>query len=484
VEAGRGMTEGALIVGIGTDYARTSGLFTADDTNSQFHQRLWLTWSPFEFLALSVSEATSANTNSAFDPGTVQTSGDPTFGFKVARGFSQEIGAALGVTAFVPTSAGGHGLNASALVLRGYAAVSVEAAPWLDLSLNGGYVLDRTSKVFKRDLLPVQRFAAGINSVDQVTSGFAAETQWPVGEGMLFGSFVEVSAAFGFGTTFKRNPILASGGFKLHPFGADAISLTVGGDYAIQGLPNPNGGKLAGVSPWTVFGLLSTNLVGRPGSEAVADAGPKTCTEDSVCREGQSCVDGICAVVREVVKTEKVVEETPTFQLQGTVVDATKKEPIGTAIVTIGGFESSPLAVDYKTGAYASWPLPAGDGLLKVTVVAQGYRPAEQTMPRGAAGEKKVLDIVLQSTGEAAVGKIRGILKDAKSGKPVRAQILIPALGQKIRADNEGGFEADVKEGRYQVLISARGYVTQKKEIEIRAGDVVILNVDLLGRRR
>ena len=81
------------------------------------------------------------------------------------------------------------------------------------------------------------------------------------------------------------------------------------------------------------------------------------------------------------------------------------------------------------------------------------------------------------------MGEIRGSLKDSRSGKPVaQGQIFIPLLNKKIRPDKQGKFSAKVRAGRYQILISAKKYVTQKKEIEIRAGDVVILNLDMSRR--
>ena len=78
---------------------------------------------------------------------------------------------------------------------------------------------------------------------------------------------------------------------------------------------------------------------------------------------------------------------------------------------------------------------------------------------------------------------MKGSIKDGRSGKPIKGDIFIPALSKRIQADKDGTFDAELKAGRYQVLISAPKYVTQKKEIEIRAGEVVILNLDMVGRR-
>jgi uncharacterized membrane protein len=103
-------------------------------------------------------------------------------------------------------------------------------------------------------------------------------------------------------------------------------------------------------------------------------------------------------------------------------------------------------------------------------------------MPKGAEGETKVVTFKLTSLGKDAVGELKGSLKDARSGVPVKGEVFIPLIQKKFQADGEGKFSASMKAGRYQVLISAKGYTTQKKEIEIRPGDVVILNVDLSKR--
>ncbi|MEK7703891.1 MAG: carboxypeptidase regulatory-like domain-containing protein, partial [Myxococcota bacterium] len=452
------------------------------DQNTQIQQRLWFTWKPLDLVSLVFSQAITSNSNSAFEPRTVQSSGDPTFSLKVAHLITSRLGLGVGARLLVPTSPGGQGLKPDAFVLRSYGAATLQATRWLGLSLNAGYTLDRSAKIFKRDLLAVQRFAAGINSVDQITGGFAAETEVSVGDRALVGPFVEVSAAIGSGASSKESPILATAGVKLHPFGPDRLAITVGGDWAVQGTPTAQSTRMAGVSPWTVFGSFSANLAATGSSSGPAIA---SCTSDASCQEGQKCVDGMCAIVREVVKTvtEKVVEAAPTFRMQGTVLDAQSKEPVHNATIKIGGYDASALAADFDKGSWISWMLPAGDGLVQVSASAPGYRPAEQTVPRGAANEVKSVDFALQSSSEEAKGQIRGSIKDSRTGRAVKAQILIPSLGQKVKLEEDGTFNAEVKAGRYQVLISARGYVTQKKEIEIRAGDVVILNVDLLGRR-
>jgi translation initiation factor IF-1 len=62
--------------------------------------------------------------------------------------------------------------------------------------------------------------------------------------------------------------------------------------------------------------------------------------------------------------------------------------------------------------------------------------------------------------------------------------IFVPVLAQKVAAEADGTFQATLKAGHYQVLISAKKYLTQKKEIRIRNGDVVIMNIDLRPKKK
>jgi len=245
---------------------------------------------------------------------------------------------------------------------------------------------------------------------------------------------------------------------------------------------------MAGIAPWEVFAMVAAHLGPDPVA-APQMVGPKTCTQDPECSAfGQVCVDGVCGKIREVVTVKEVVKEVerpiPTFTVEGGVFDQASGDPVGSATVQFSGTDGSPLSVDYKTGNFKSWPIPVGEGLLKVTVQAPNYRPYEETLPKGKAGETKTLALKIQSAGEAARGEIKGSLKNANTGAPLKVgQIFIPILKQTIRVDAEGKFSAQVKAGRYQVLISAPKHITQKKEVEIRAGDVVIFNVDMTPKR-
>jgi HSP20 family molecular chaperone IbpA len=54
--------------------------------------------------------------------------------------------------------------------------------------------------------------------------------------------------------------------------------------------------------------------------------------------------------------------------------------------------------------------------------------------------------------------------------------------GSELRAEG-GRFEIDVAPGRYRVTISAPGFETQNRKVEVEENGVTLLNVDLRSER-
>lgn len=477
---------GSVVLTLTGKYSTTSDLFVQGDTNERHAQRLGLVWAPIEMLAISVSQSTVSNKHSMSTPNTVQSLGDPTLGLKLSSLLGAALGVGLSAEVLLPTSAGGTGLATDAYVVSISGLTSYLAAPWLVLTANAGYRLDNSRKIFNpnRELTAPQRFTAHIAEVDQIVAGLGAGAYFSSAERFAWGLFTEVTAGMGMGTSFSENPLLASLGARVLPLGRQNLELVFGADVRLSGAPSRENDALPGLPPWEAFARLSTPLGGSTEEVVLASAPasrPSGCIADAECAAGQSCMDGVCSVLKEVVKevVKEIEKVAPTFVVEGGVVDQTSGEPIGNAVVSFSGFNDSLLAVGYKSGKFRSWPIPASEGLMKIVVSAPGYRSAEQTISKGGGEPLKTALFKLQSLGEDATGEVKGSLKDSRRGTVLRGEIFIPALGKKIRTEADGSFAAALKAGRYQVLISAKKYVTQKKEIEIRAGDVVILNVDM-----
>ena len=134
---------------------------------------------------------------------------------------------------------------------------------------------------------------------------------------------------------------------------------------------------------------------------------------------------------------------------------------------------------DPNTGAFTTWPIPATEGILKIQAKSVGYETLTKVVPRTSAQEVVEMDLSLTRAGEAAVGHVRGSLKDARTGQPIGGRVFIPAQDRLIKVGESGEFSLGLTPGRYQVMISSRGYRSQKKDVTIQAGDVVILNLDM-----
>ncbi|OGQ90244.1 MAG: hypothetical protein A2289_20085 [Deltaproteobacteria bacterium RIFOXYA12_FULL_58_15] len=476
VEAATAHPTGDIILVVGAQYSYNTGLFTADDTNENHAQHLTVVWAPIDHLELRLRQSTVSNRNDAFLPSTTQNLGDPTVGLKFSYPLMAELGIGADLAFMLPTSAKGTGLNAGAFVLEANAIVSYVPMPWLGVHLNAGYRLDNTKEIFKRDLLPVQRFTAGISQDNLILAGLGVDTSFLVGKEMTAGGFAEFHA--GLAPEFDESPIRATVGGKWLPFGENAVDVVVGADFAVAGTPTKNA-TMAGIPAWEAFGQIAAHL-NPPETLVAAVSGPAGCTTQAQCEQNQQCVDGYCHWVQKVIEEKEVIKEVPipSFSIKGGVFNKASGDPLNYATLTFSGVPGSALAVDYKTATFESWPLPSGEGLVKVVASAPECTPSEQMVNKGKAGDVK--EIVFKLQCGVAIGEIKGSLKDARTGKPVKnGQIFIPALKQKIKTDDDGKFSAEVKAGKHQILISGKKYGTQRKEIEIRAGDVVILNIDM-----
>ncbi|MEO1170624.1 MAG: hypothetical protein AAFX94_01030 [Myxococcota bacterium] len=476
---------GDWVLNLAATYSVADDLFGDGGENERTRQFFNVTWAPIESLELSIRQSTVSNRNDAADIETTQSLGDPAFAAKYSTLITPEFGLGGLVSFLVPTSAGGTGLNPEAFVLDANLLASYFLSPYLQATLNVGYRLDNSRDIFKRDdelLSPSQRFTANVSELDMITYGIGAEAQFRVGSNFYIDPYLELTGGLPLSAGDSTEaPLLASLGAKLLPFGKTTAEFNLGGDFRLAGAPDPALNELPGLPPWELFLRFAFHLnppeAARP-VEVVSQSG--SCELNSDCPSGTTCgPENVC--VQEVEKTVVVEKAPDTFSLSGGVFDKKSGEPVGQAVIKIPG---EPMyAVDYKTGAFGPVELMTGDGLVQVVVEAPGYRLATQQVQKGKKDETLALKFELESLGKEAVGEIRGSLKDARSGRPLRGQIFIPVLNRKIRVDKSGRFAARVKANRYQVLITSKGYVTQKKDIEIRAGDVVILNVDLAKGR-
>ena len=97
-------------------------------------------------------------------------------------------------------------------------------------------------------------------------------------------------------------------------------------------------------------------------------------------------------------------------------------------------------------------------------------------MADGAAAE---LTLTLQR--RLPSGQIRGLIRSFR-GVALSAEIKIEP-GDKTLHTQDGRFEADVAPGAYDVTITAPGYETQRRHVEVEQNGVTLLNADLRSAR-
>jgi hypothetical protein len=172
-----------------------------------------------------------------------------------------------------------------------------------------------------------------------------------------------------------------------------------------------------------------------------------------------------------------------TARVQGRLLDASGAPVARARVVLRTDGEERATDTDAR-GEYTFERVPFGRA--EIVIEHEGYEP--QTRDLAVSDElAAVPDTVLDATPAAAIGQLRG-LSLSWSGKPVQAQLRVRAIdadgqvepeGRELSADENGRFTIDLPPGRYEVQVSARGHRPQVRKVDVQAGGVVILNLDL-----
>lgn len=140
-------------------------------------------------------------------------------------------------------------------------------------------------------------------------------------------------------------------------------------------------------------------------------------------------------------------------------------EPVANATVSIGD-KSVQTGPD---GSYTLTEVPLGKQ--SVSVKAPGFEDRTMEAEVGAPA-----DIVVKHA--IKPGQLRGLIR-AFSGKPLAATIRVEPLGTETKTDQDGVFQIDVPPGTYEVVVTATGYATQRRKMQVDENGVTILNADL-----
>jgi hypothetical protein len=495
VTAAHPITPGALVLSVALDYFSLHGLSVSGDSDSQTGQRTNILYAPMEGLEVGAHIVSAVNKygRAGAAPTTLQMQGNPSLLLKYSLAPLPDLGVGAAATLLVPTSQYGVGLQGSAYRASLAGLLTYVPSAGLEVTLNVGYTADHTGNLVSDwDAVALERLAYDVNArfrpaVSWLTYGIGGAYDVRLGESVGLAPYLEVTGQVAGQQPLRDAPLRVTFGVRGYPSRSRSVEIGMGGDVRLAGVPKESS-PYANLPPWAAFGQITVHL-GEGAEAAPVGVTRSGCQADADCAAGQSCADGTCVLVKEIVQEKEVVREVTrepdTFILSGGVLDVATDEPVPEATVVIRGFDAAVLSTDLKTGAYTSWPLPVGTGLVRITARAPGYVEGEQTVPRGAAGETKVVSFKLKSDDGPAIGTLEGNIKDGLTGEPVAGvRIFVPALRQKIVTAPDGTFRAALKAGRYQVLINAKRYVTQKKEVRVLNGDVVILNIDLRPKKK
>jgi hypothetical protein len=117
-------------------------------------------------------------------------------------------------------------------------------------------------------------------------------------------------------------------------------------------------------------------------------------------------------------------------------------------------------------------------GPVAMSLELSGYQKGEEAASV-VAGKTSEVSVVLTPEKKRVPATITGLVRSTKGGAPISADLEVPQMKLKTRADAKGAFSFRLEGGTYTVKISAPGYVTQSKDVTVKDGDQAIFNVDL-----
>jgi hypothetical protein len=130
------------------------------------------------------------------------------------------------------------------------------------------------------------------------------------------------------------------------------------------------------------------------------------------------------------------------------------------------------------TGRYREEHVPPGPA--ELSIEAPGYEPIKRDIgvERGVA-----VNLPVKLVAVPPPSQVRGVVRTF-AGEPLSARIRVEPGGLEVSTDATGAFQIDVPPGKYEVTIEASGYQVQRRSVEVLDQGVVILNADLVKKKR
>lgn len=480
---------GTFAVGVHGTYFKYHDYLYKGDEASAMWGAMTLRVTPFPFLEVYGSLASSATYNSKGNPKLFQAFGDLNVGVKGFYTFLDfiTVGADVGVFFFNPVGDVGATFDGTSVALDALATFDFGALREFlpgRLHLGVGYIFDNSANLIKgietagggcgtdqdRDglveykgcLSPDERTALGIDRNDQVRLRAGLDVLLPYVSPIVEykleipvnrqdficpkdtpGSLDQCMAERGVGG-FRQ--VLTVGVRVLPPM--ENLALDLGFDLGLSGY-GPSVHELAAEAPWRL--VFGASYAFDPFPEKQAPPPAPAAFEPPPASEPPATIAGFVHDAQD-----------PTLALRG-------------AIVTYSGHNELNPQVTSLDGRFASYPLPVGQAT--VFVKADDYEEATFTIDLPITGQVS-LDCPLKALpkrGDLTV-KVRGDQGVPLSG--ANLSITGPE-NQSPSTDASGVYDGQLLEGNYRVRIEKEGYLQKVSEITLAKDKKLTIEVQL-----
>ena len=416
-----------------------------NDTNTLFVGNLVAQYTPIKYFSANMRLQTRNNVNTFGRPQAMLTQGDLILGAKGTFPIGDGLYLGGDLSLDFPTDFGTAGFRFGGTSVRPRILFSFDGSELaanvpLKGHVNLGYRVDNTPNLVEEgtELTRVERFAYELTAYNYLELGLGFMLDLPyVSPFLAWNLKAPVSPVDG--TCGQAGLQCASdAGFASFP---NLISL------GVKAEPIERLGLHFGID----LGLTSDDAAGLP-----------TTPPYNIMFGGSWTIDP-----RPKVEYVEIEPETPPAPPQrfivGTVVDAETKEPIQNVVVGYGGTETPQATVE--DGTFKSYGF-APASALALTFAHPDYEPLtlDVTLETGEGEQEATVEL----TPAVKLGTIAGKVED-EAGAPipnVKVKLTGPQLYEPL-ASSDGRFEEKVEAGAYTVAVSAQGYLTSGRDINI-----------------
>ena len=447
-----------VVVGGSLEFFTLSDFLVDGDENSRLAGRVSLAFVPLDGLELTTGISLVTNRNDSFDPQHSQSVGDPHLSLRYGYTLNDWFSLGLGLQSVFPSGDGSMELSADGISTRILTSFDFRPLPNALVALNLGYHFDNSRFIFDHPVNGAQAFSAGVNPHDQLLLqlGLAWRFDWVA-------PFLEWGLAMAMGAdelSFSDNPSWLTLGARAWPIKKHGFFVMLGVDVGVMGTDSPPG---AGRVP-------AYNVIAGLGYDfgILPESAPQVEIREKIV---EKIVEKRVEVPAKVQAGSRVV---------GLVLDASTEKPVPGAQVSLAGEEGILYMTDGQKGQFST--CPSKPGPRKVQVRAEGYQTTNEVV-RVTEADQTQVTIRLQPATGPTFGTLKGSVR-AAGGGPLKAKVSIPTRKKRVNTKaKDGAFSLKLQTGKFDVLISRRGYVTQRRKVVLKSGDVVILNVELYPKK-